>query len=32
MCAPFKAEWQCVYLERINIIVDAIMSADGEIA
>ena len=29
MCATFEAEWQCVYLEKHNI-VDAIMSTDGD--
>ena len=29
MRAPFEAEWQCVCLERMNL-VDAVMSSDGD--
>ena len=29
ICAPFEAEWQCVYLERLNI-VQGTMSTDGD--
>jgi len=28
-CAPFKAEWQCIYMERLNQ-VNAVMSKDGD--